>query len=152
MDSQPTFTQASTEESQETSRSAQVTPEVSTGAIAPIQHVSNPGSEEETDLIAKGYETARQIIEELLQILSSYQQVFIYGVLAFLTIVFIRLTFVAIDTIHTVPFFAFIFELIGLSASIWFAIRYLLRVSTRAELREELTGIRSRFISPAADE
>lgn len=149
MDSQPTFMQASTGEPQATSSPANVTSEGSTGAIAPIQHVSSSLPGEETDPVAKFYETARQIVEEVLQILSSYQQVIIYGVLAFLTIVFIRLTFVAIDAIHSVPFFAFIFELIGLGASVWFAFRYLLSVATRAELRDELTSIRTRFIAPA---
>lgn len=149
MDSQPTFVQASTEESPETSRPTQVTSEASTGAIAPVRRLPGSGPEEDKDLITKVYETAQQIVEEIVQILSSYQQLFIYGVLAFLTIVFIRLTLVAVDTIHSVPLFAFIFELIGLGFSIWFTVRYLLRVSTRAELREELTGFRSRFISPA---
>lgn len=148
MDSQPTFMQASTEGSQETGRPS----ETSTGAIAPLQRVPGPEPEERTDWVAKGYETAQQIFEEILQILSSSQQVVIYGVIAFLAIVFIRITFVAIETIHSVPLFAFIFELIGLSFSIWFAVRYLMRVSTRAELRDELTGFRSRFISPASDD
>ena len=154
MDSQPTFMQASTEETPATGRPSEAASERRVGEIVPLQHASaSEGTpEEESDWATKINETTQQIAEEIAQLLSSYQQVIIYGAIFFLAMVFIRLTFVAVETIHSVPVFAFIFELIGLGFSVWFATRYLIRVSTRTELQDKLTGFRNNFIAPARED
>lgn len=157
MDSKPTFMQASTEEPQATSSSSKATKAASenrASEIVPLQSsaASESQSEDGSDWAAKINETTQQIAEEIVQLLSSYQQVLIYGAIFFLAIVFIRLIVVAVGTIHAIPAFAFIFELIGLGFSVWFSGRYLVRVSTRTELQDKLTGFRNNFIAPAREE
>ncbi len=149
MDSQSTFMQSSGGGTQASNPSS----ETRSGAIAPIERVTIDGEDAKrgSDWKSKVDETIQQVVEEVVQLLSSYQQVLIYIVATFLAVVFLRLTFVAVDTIHSIPIFAFIFELIGLGFSVWFSTRYLVRVATRAELQDELTNFRHRFIAAPRD-
>lgn len=51
-----------------------------------------------------------------------------------------------LDRLNTIPFFAPVFELIGLGFSGWFIFRYLIYAESRQELKQEVDVFKSRIV------
>jgi CAAD domains of cyanobacterial aminoacyl-tRNA synthetase len=61
-------------------------------------------------------------------------------------IVAVKVLLAVLDALNDIPLVAPTFELIGIGYSAWFVYRYLLKASTRQELTEEITTLKSQVV------
>lgn len=62
------------------------------------------------------------------------------------TIVAVKVLLAVLDALNDIPLVAPSFELIGIGYSAWFVYRYLLKASTRKELANEVTTLKSQVV------
>ncbi len=74
---------------------------------------------------------------------SEYRKPLTYLALFISSIIAVKITLAVISSINDVPLLAPLFELIGIGYSGWFVYRYLLRASTRQELKSEFSSLKS---------
>lgn len=77
---------------------------------------------------------------------NQYQKPIVTVTLLIAVLVTIKVTFAVVDAVNDVPLLAPIFELVGMSYSVWFVYRYMLRASTRQELWQEINGIKTQYL------
>jgi CAAD domains of cyanobacterial aminoacyl-tRNA synthetase len=67
-------------------------------------------------------------------------------------IVAVKVLLAILDSLNDIPLVAPTFELIGIGYSAWFIYRYLLKASTRKELTNEITTLKSQVVGRNAPE
>ncbi|BAY34255.1 hypothetical protein NIES37_52380 [Tolypothrix tenuis PCC 7101] len=67
-------------------------------------------------------------------------------------IVAVRVLLAILDSLNDIPLVAPTFELIGIGYSAWFVYRYLLKASTRKELTNEITTLKSQVVGKSVSE
>ncbi|QSJ18645.1 CAAD domain-containing protein [Nostoc sp. UHCC 0702] len=67
-------------------------------------------------------------------------------------IVAVKVLLAVLDSLNDIPLVAPTFELIGIGYSAWFVYRYLLKASTRRELTNEITTLKSQVVGKQAPE
>ncbi|MBH8565322.1 CAAD domain-containing protein [Nostoc sp. CENA67] len=65
-------------------------------------------------------------------------------------IVAVKVLLAVLDSLNDIPLIAPTFELIGIGYSAWFVYRYLLKASTRRELTNEITTLKSQVVGKQA--
>lgn len=66
-------------------------------------------------------------------------------------IVAVKVLLAVLDALNDIPLVAPTFELIGIGYSAWFIYRYLLKASTRQELTQEITTLKSQVVGKNAE-
>ena len=93
------------------------------------------------DLAAMG-ERVRQFIDDLPQQAGDFfgtnRPLLVLAAIALSALVVLALLVGAFESINGIPFLSSLFKLIGTACTIWFAVRYLIFVETRQELRQKL--------------
>jgi hypothetical protein len=67
-------------------------------------------------------------------------------------IVAVKVLLAVLDSLNDIPLVAPTFELIGIGYSAWFVYRYLLKASTRQELTNEITTLKSQVVGQDGNE
>ncbi|MBW4559765.1 MAG: CAAD domain-containing protein [Mojavia pulchra JT2-VF2] len=67
-------------------------------------------------------------------------------------IVAVKVLLAVLDALNDIPLVAPTFELIGIGYSAWFVYRYLLKASTRQELTQEITTLKSQVVGKEVSE
>jgi hypothetical protein len=80
------------------------------------------------------------------QFFSQYRQPITAIALVLIAIITLRVLFVVLDTLNSIPLLRPTFELVGIAYSAWFIYRYLLKVETRQELSEQLRSFRNQVL------
>ena len=75
-----------------------------------------------------------------------YQQPIVSIGLVVTGVITVKVLLAVLDALNDVPLVAPTFELIGIGYSVWFVYRYLLKASSRQELSEEITTLKSQVV------
>ncbi|MBW4627640.1 MAG: CAAD domain-containing protein [Brasilonema octagenarum HA4186-MV1] len=67
-------------------------------------------------------------------------------------IVAVKIVLAVLDALNDIPLVSPTFELIGIGYSTWFIYRYLLKASTRQELTDEITTLKSQVVGKEISE
>lgn len=73
------------------------------------------------------------------------QQLLVVGVIVG-SLIAVKLTLALVDAVNEIPLLSPFFELVGLTYSVWFVYRYLLKASTRDELVNEVNSFKSQIL------
>ncbi|MDF5706932.1 MAG: CAAD domain-containing protein [Nostoc sp. S4] len=87
-----------------------------------------------------------QLPEYLSSFFKDYKQPLITVGLILTALVTVKVTLAVLDAIHHTPLLSTIFELIGIAYTTWFIFRYLLRVSNRQELVQEIRLLKNQIV------
>jgi hypothetical protein len=82
---------------------------------------------------------------------NQYQKPIVTVTLLVAVLVTIKVVFAMVDAVNDIPLLAPVFELVGMSYSVWFVYRYMLRASTREELWQEINGIKTQYLGSKDD-
>ncbi|QLE54682.1 CAAD domain-containing protein [Nostoc sp. TCL26-01] len=77
---------------------------------------------------------------------NQYKQPLVSVGLIVAAVVAVKVLLAVLDSLNDIPLVAPTFELIGIGYSAWFVYRYLLKASTRQELTEEITTLKSQVV------
>jgi hypothetical protein len=77
---------------------------------------------------------------------NQYKQPLVSIGLIVAAIVSVKVLLAILDALNDIPLVAPSFELIGIGYSAWFVYRYLLKASTRRELTDEITTLKSQVV------
>ncbi len=77
---------------------------------------------------------------------NEYKQPIITVALIVLAFISLRVVLAVMDTLNGIPLLAPTFKLIGIGYSVWFVNRYLLKVSKRQELSQEIQGLKEQVV------
>ncbi|MCG6134797.1 MULTISPECIES: CAAD domain-containing protein [Nostocaceae] len=77
---------------------------------------------------------------------NQYKQPLVSVGLIVAAIVSVKVLLAILDALNDVPLVAPTFELIGIGYSAWFVYRYLLKATTRRELTDEITTLKSQVV------
>jgi hypothetical protein len=77
---------------------------------------------------------------------NQYKQPLVSVTVIVASIVAVKVLLAVLDALNDIPLVAPTFELIGIGYSAWFVYRYLLKASTRQELTEEITTLKSQVV------
>ncbi|MBD2447047.1 CAAD domain-containing protein [Nostoc sp. FACHB-152] len=83
---------------------------------------------------------------------NKYKQPLVSVGLIVTAIVAVKVLLAILDSLNDIPLVAPTFELIGIGYSAWFVYRYLLKASTRKELTNEITTLKSQVVGRNAPE
>jgi hypothetical protein len=81
---------------------------------------------------------------------NKYKQPLVYFGLLVTAIIAVKVVLAILDALNDIPLVAPTFELIGIGYSAWFIYRYLLKASTRQELIDELSTLKSQVVGKDA--
>ncbi|MBE9004588.1 CAAD domain-containing protein [Fortiea sp. LEGE XX443] len=81
---------------------------------------------------------------------NKYKQPLVSVGLIVTAIVAVKVLLAILDSLNDIPLIAPTFELIGIGYSAWFIYRYLLKASTRKELTNEITTLKSQVVGKNA--
>jgi CAAD domains of cyanobacterial aminoacyl-tRNA synthetase len=87
-----------------------------------------------------------ELPEYLGRFFNTYKQPLITLGIIFGVIVVLKILFAVIDALNDIPLLYPSLEIVGIGYTIWFVNRYLLKVSTRQELAEEISGFKQQFL------
>lgn len=87
-----------------------------------------------------------EVPEYLGRFFNTYRQPLITLGIIFGVVVLLKVLFAVMDALNDIPLLYPTLEIVGISYSIWFVNRYLLKVSTRQELAEEISSIKQQFL------
>ncbi len=87
-----------------------------------------------------------EVPEYLGRFFSTYRQPLITLGIIFGVVVLLKVLFAVMDALNDIPLLYPTLEIVGISYSIWFVNRYLLKVSTRQELAEEISAFKQQFL------
>jgi len=87
-----------------------------------------------------------EVPEYLGRFFNTYRQPLITLGIIFGVVVLLKVLFAVMDALNDIPLLYPTLEIVGISYSIWFVNRYLLKVSTRQELGEEISSIKQQFL------
>ena len=82
-----------------------------------------------------------QLPDYLGRLFNEFKQLIVTVALILAAIITLRVILAVIDALNDIPLLASTLKLIGISYSIWFVYRYLLRNSTRQELSQVIQGL-----------
>ncbi|HTL90291.1 MAG TPA: CAAD domain-containing protein [Leptolyngbya sp.] len=114
------------------------------GTLAPAS--SDPSNEQWREIADKTYSVLATLPEQLGKFFSEYRKPLVTVGLIFGSIVSVKLTLALLGAINDVPLLQPTFELVGLSYSIWFVYRYLLKASNREELGQEFNKLKAQVV------
>lgn len=77
---------------------------------------------------------------------NQYKQPLVSVGLIVTAVVSVKVLLAILDSLNDIPLVAPTFELIGIGYSAWFVYRYLLKASTRKELTNEITTLKSQVV------
>ena len=77
---------------------------------------------------------------------NEYKQPIIIVALIVAAIITVKVVLVVLGALNDIPLLAPTFELIGIGYSAWFVNRYLLKVSKRQELSQEIQGLKQQVV------
>ncbi|MBD2346677.1 CAAD domain-containing protein [Anabaena subtropica] len=83
---------------------------------------------------------------------NQYKQPLVSVGLIVAAIVAVKVLLAVLDALNDIPLVAPTFELIGIGYSAWFVYRYLLKASTREELTNEITTLKSQVVGQDGSE
>jgi hypothetical protein len=83
---------------------------------------------------------------------NKYKQPLVSVGLIVTALVAVKVLLAILDSLNDIPLVAPTFELIGIGYSAWFVYRYLLKASTRKELTNEITTLKSQVVGRNAPE
>jgi hypothetical protein len=83
---------------------------------------------------------------------NKYKQPLVSVGLIITALVAVKVLLAILDSLNDIPLVAPTFELIGIGYSAWFVYRYLLKASTRKELTNEITTLKSQVVGRNAPE
>jgi CAAD domains of cyanobacterial aminoacyl-tRNA synthetase len=119
------------------------------GTITKIQ----PTVETQDQLRQYGEQVSRFLAtlpEYLGNFFNEYKQPLVSIGLILGAIVSVKVLLAVLDALNDIPLVAPTFELIGIGYSAWFVYRYLLKASTREELTNEITTLKSQVVGKDA--
>lgn len=87
-----------------------------------------------------------QLPEYLGSFFKEYKQPLITFALIWAAIVTAKIVLTLLDAINDIPLLSPLFELVGIGYTSWFISRYLLKVSTRQELADEIQSLKNQFL------
>ncbi len=122
-------------------------PEINTqtGTLAKIQ----PAPQSQEQLLKYGEQVSSFLAtlpDYLGSFFNTYKQPLITVGLIVTAIVTVKIVLAVLDALNDLPLVAPTFELIGIGYSVWFVYRYLLKASTREELANEVTILKTQVI------
>ncbi|MBD2595776.1 CAAD domain-containing protein [Nostoc spongiaeforme FACHB-130] len=88
--------------------------------------------------------------EYLGSLFSKYKQPLVVVGAIVTALVAVKVLLAILDSLNDIPLVAPTFELIGIGYSAWFIYRYLLKASTRKELTNEITTLKSQVVGKNA--
>jgi len=80
------------------------------------------------------------------ELFGQYKQPIVSLSLVITAIITVKILLAVLDSLNDIPLVAPTFELIGIGYSTWFVYRYLLKASTRQELTDEISTIKSQLL------
>ncbi|ALF56192.1 hypothetical protein ACX27_00265 [Nostoc piscinale CENA21] len=120
-----------------------------TGTITKLQPPAQPQEE-----WVKYGEQISSFLASLPEYLGSffnkYKQPLVSVGLILTALVAVKVLLAILDSLNDIPLVAPTFELIGIGYSAWFIYRYLLKASTRKELTNEITTLKSQVVGKNA--
>ncbi len=122
-----------------------------TGTIAKLQ----PSAQSQEQWLKYGEQVSgflATLPEYLASFFNRYKQPLISIGLIVAAIVAVKVVLAILDALNDIPLVAPTFELIGIGYSAWFVYRYLLQASTRQELTNEITALKSQVVGKQAPE
>ena len=122
-----------------------------TGTITKLQ----PPAQPQEEWIKYGEQVSgflATLPEYLGSFFNKYKQPLVSVGLIVTTIVAVKVLLAILDSLNDIPLIAPTFELIGIGFSAWFVYRYLLKASTRKELTNEITTLKSQVVGKNAPE
>ncbi|MEH1894965.1 MAG: CAAD domain-containing protein [Nostoc sp.] len=108
-----------------------------------------PASEPESQWQQIGRQVSHfleQLPEYLGSFFKEYKQPVITFALIWAAIVTAKIVLTLLDAINDIPLLSPLFELVGIGYAGWFISRYLLKVSTRQELADEIQFLKNQFL------
>ncbi|MEH2442112.1 CAAD domain-containing protein [Nostoc sp.] len=108
-----------------------------------------PASEPESQWQQIGRQVSHfleQLPEYLGSFFKEYKQPLITFALIWAAIVTAKIVLILLDAINDIPLLSPLFELVGIGYASWFISRYLLKVSTRQELADEIQFLKNQFL------
>lgn len=113
------------------------------GTLAPMASSDN---EQWREIGEKAYSFLSALPEYLGKFFAEYQKPIVPLGLIFGSIVSVKLTLALLSAVNDIPLLEPSFELIGLSYTIWFVYRYLLKASNRQELSQEIDKLKGQVV------
>ncbi len=113
------------------------------GTLAPMASSDN---EQWREIGEKAYSFLSALPEYLGKFFAEYQKPIVTLGLIFGSIVSVKLTLALLSAVNDIPLLEPSFELIGLSYTIWFVYRYLLKASNRQELSQEIDKLKGQVV------
>ncbi|MEH2346642.1 MAG: CAAD domain-containing protein [Nostoc sp.] len=86
-----------------------------------------------------------QLPEYLSSFFKEYKQPLITFALIWAAVVTAKIVLTLLDAINDIPLLSRLFELVGIGYTSWFIFRYLLKVSTRQQLVDEIQLLKNQF-------
>ncbi|MEH2096036.1 hypothetical protein CDG77_31795 [Nostoc sp. 'Peltigera membranacea cyanobiont' 213] len=108
-----------------------------------------PASEPESQWQQIGRQVSHfleQLPEYLGSFFKEYKQPLITFALIWAAIVTAKIVLTLLDAINDIPLLSPLLELVGIGYTSWFISRYLLKVSTRQELADEIQSLKNQFL------
>lgn len=131
----------------ETKSSETTVPEINTqtGTITKI----HPSSQSQEEWLKYGEQVSSFLAtlpEYLGSLFNQYRQPLVTLGLIVGALVTVKVVLAVLDALNDIPLVAPTFELIGIGYSVWFVYRYLLKASTRQELTDEISGLKTQVV------
>ncbi len=116
-----------------------------TGTITKIQ----PATQSQEEWVKYGEQVSSFLAtlpDYLGSFFNTYKQPLITIGLILTAIVTVKVVLAVLDALNDIPLVSPTFELIGIGYSVWFIYRYLLKASTRQELTDEITALKTQVV------
>lgn len=119
---------------------------VTDGGQSSLATASDEATPDGQEILEQIYEILSDLPEFIGKFYSEYRQPVTTVGLIVAAVIAVKLVFALLGAINEVPLLSPIFELIGLTYSGWFVYRYLLRVSSRQELSDQIGNFKDQVI------
>jgi hypothetical protein len=116
----------------------------SPGIMTPAK--SSPADKPVQDYIQIGTKFISEIYDYIAEFISNNEKVLVNLLLLFLAIISVRVTLAILSAINDIPLLAPMFELVGLGYTGWFVYRYLLKESSRQDLKQEFEALKTQVM------
>jgi CAAD domains of cyanobacterial aminoacyl-tRNA synthetase len=114
------------------------------GTLASLTSTDN--NEQWREIGEKAYSFLSALPEYIGKFFAEYQKPIVTLGLIFGSIISVKLTLALLSAVNDIPLLEPTFELIGLSYTIWFVYRYLLKASNRQELSQEIDKLKGQVV------
>lgn len=114
--------------------------------LAKLPPASQASSEQWRRVGAQISEFLAQLPDYLGRFYNEYKQPIFSVALILAAIISVKVVLAVLSALNDIPLLSPTFELVGISYSVWFINRYLLKASTRQELSEEIQKLKGQVV------